>query len=69
MDFTGWVPPEIKIGCGIIIALVAVIVALLAWPRAKPEPVLVGPPFTFSVTCTDGTPKKCNSFVVIAKPK
>ncbi len=29
MDFTGWVPPEIKIGCGIILALVAVIIFLL----------------------------------------
>lgn len=29
MDFTGWVPPEIKIGLGIIAALVAVIVFLL----------------------------------------
>jgi hypothetical protein len=29
MDFTGWVPPEIKIGCGIIVGLVAVIIYLL----------------------------------------
>lgn len=29
MDFSGWVPPEIKIGCGVIVALVAVIVFLL----------------------------------------
>ncbi len=29
MDFTGWVPPEIKIGCGIILALLGVIAYLL----------------------------------------
>ena len=30
MDFTGWVPPEIKIGLGIIAVLLAVIVYLIA---------------------------------------
>lgn len=29
MDFSGWIPPEIKIGCGVILSLLAIIVFLL----------------------------------------
>lgn len=29
MDFSGWVPPEIKIGCGVVVVLL-VIIAILA---------------------------------------
>lgn len=29
MDFNGWVPPEIKIGAGVILALLGVIAFLL----------------------------------------
>lgn len=29
MDFTGWVPPEIKIGCAIIAGMLGIIAYLL----------------------------------------
>jgi hypothetical protein len=35
MDFTGWVPPEIKIGCGIILALAVALVGILYFHLAR----------------------------------